>query len=120
MKKIALFLAFLMLLGGMPAFASDMYADINKMAGSDRYMEKMGGMLIDGTMDVVNAPLDLVYHPIDGVIERHDFGLGFLRGLGDGTRHALEGLGAGVMNIGLSLIPGQNGLRHQHAHPMMG
>ncbi len=111
MKKIAVFLALLMALSAVPAWAMSCPIDqwINEKASSDSYGSKAVGLFFDGLHRIVTSPVELVVHPYNGAKE--DNVRGFFIGLGKGLYHTVEDIGTGVINILAAPIPGVTGVR---------
>jgi hypothetical protein len=122
MKKIAMFVTVLMVLGSVSAWAgicpkTDSW--IKSKVDSEQYVVKMGGMMLDGVNRIVAAPFDLLYHPVNDVFVDKHYGTGLFTGLGEGLFRGVEGIMVGAWNIISSPVPGYHGETTDHTHSIL-
>lgn len=79
------------------------------LAESDKYSEKIGGMLGRGSINILTSPMDLVSQTINET-EKGPLVGGTLIGIGKGVGYALIRIGSGVLDIASFWIPNFNGL----------
>lgn len=121
MKKIAMMLVVLLVMGSASAFAgvcpkTDEW--IKGKVDSDSYLVKTGGMLLDGVNRIVAAPFDVLYHPVDDMFVEKHYGTGLFTGLGEGLFRGVEGVMVGAWNIISSPVPGYHGETTDHSHKL--
>ena len=117
MKKLALLVAILML-AASPAFAICGTVDswISEQAHSDSYLQKAGGMVLEGVHQVVEAPIHLLKGAGEGLSnppvsklcpkkEVPGYVMGLVGGTFNGTYAALENVVAAAGNVVYALIP---------------
>jgi hypothetical protein len=122
MKKIAMLMIVLMVVGSVSAFAgicpkTDKW--IEGKVNSEEYVVKMGGMMLDGVNRIVAAPFDLLYHPYHDVFVEKHYGTGLFTGLGEGLFRGVEGIMVGAWNIVSSVVPGYHGETTDHVHSLL-
>ncbi len=115
MRKLALVLLMVVALA-TPALAGDAFSD---WANSDRYVEKVPGMILRGVTNAVVSPLDVIMGPVH---EYNDHpGWAFpLTGLLRGVQNGLDRLGRGVIDVGGSVFPKFNGFPDYKPCPLTG
>ncbi|MBI1978038.1 MAG: hypothetical protein HYS55_04735 [Candidatus Omnitrophica bacterium] len=118
MKKIAVALAVFMLFGTVTAWAQCCPFSnwIKKQAESDSYPEKFVGLLADGVHRVVQAPIEVLYHPYDEIVNQDQRAIGFFTGLGKGILWGAHHIIVGAVNIISAPVPGAKGYLAPHSH----
>ncbi len=109
MKKMALFLAMIMLLAAMPAGFAAQGESIWEMAKSDQYGKKAGGMLGRGLVNAATCFVDLIVQTVNGTQDGPPF-VGTLTGLGGGLACTALRATSGVLDVGTFWVPGFNGI----------
>jgi len=118
MRKIALMLVLLLILGTTPAWAlCGAVGDwIDNQANSGSYPAKAGGMILKGTHDLVDASMELLYHPYDEIVNKGDYVFGLLKGIGHGIAGFTEGVIYGATNMVFALCPETAPVDSSHQH----
>ena len=113
MKKLALLLALLMVLGGgtAMAFHGAIGEPIGDMADSTSYGIKFPGMLLDGVYHYTEVPYYLLHEPYNDMFAEGHYGTGLFTGLGKGVVHGVNRVITGTYNIVASPLPGYHGIR---------
>ncbi len=115
MKKVALLMALLLVVGALPGWSVCMFDNwIDKQATSTNYGTKAGGMLLRGIHGIVESPVELFYHPYDELKNRPENGIGFFKGLGLGAWGMVDKIGHGAWDILTALVPNYNGETSTH------
>jgi len=121
MKKIAVVLALLMVVGTVPAWAVCGSIDnwIGERAQSDIYGEKLVGLLLDGIHRVVESPYELLYHPYDDIANKGEKVTGLFTGLTKGLFYGVQNIVVGAINIVSAPVPGSHGVSIEHGHTLV-
>lgn len=110
MKKIGVFVALFLMIGAIPGWCvcgGDAW--LNDQANSENYAVKAGGMLLRGLHGVVEAPVEIGYHTYDGAVNKTEYGVGVLRGLGTGLLWTFDGAIRGAWDIVTFAFPDYHG-----------
>lgn len=108
MKKTALFLALILAISCIPAFAAQ-GEDVWTMAQSDQYGKKVGGMLGRGLVNAATCFVDIIVQTVNGTKEGPPF-VGSLTGLGGGIACTALRATSGVLDVATFWVPGFNGI----------
>ena len=108
MKKIAVWVAFVLLFAGVPVYALDAPFDegLAKLADQKSYTMKVPGMFLYGLYEIGESPLEPLTQPWEQTVEKKDYAFGGLRGVNRGIYNAFEGFTRGTFNIVRSFVPG--------------
>jgi len=119
-KKIALFVALLLVVGSTPGWSLCGNLDqwIDEKAASEQYGTKLGGMLLQGIHRVIESPYEIFYHLYDGAKNEKPAATGWLKGLFTGIARAAENVMLGAVEIVSAAVPGQHGLTREHDHTL--
>ncbi len=113
-KKVAVMLLLLMVFGAVQSWAAPQ-CPLGNWAGekaqSDSYPTKLMGMFVLGVDQIVTSPIKLVWYPYDHIVTQKKYATGLFTGLGQGLVEAVESIGAGVVNIVASPVPGYHGIK---------
>ena len=105
MKKRFLILTAVLLLVAMPLASA---ADVWQMAESDRYGQKVGGMLGRGLLNCVTCFVDILVQTVEGTKKGPPL-LGTLTGLGGGIGCTSLRALSGALDVATFWVPGFNG-----------
>lgn len=109
MKKMALFLAMIMLLAAMPSGFAAQGESIWEMARSNQYGKKAGGMFGRGLVNAATCFVDLIVQTVNGTQDGPPF-VGTLTGLGGGIACTALRATSGVLDVATFWVPGFNGI----------
>lgn len=119
-KKVAVFLVLLLVVGVTPGWSicGPIKDWVDEKAASDNYGAKSLGMLLRGIHGVVEVPLEITHHLIDGTLNEKPYVIGTLKGLGTGAAHAVETAMIGAWDVITALCPRYKGLPREHEHEL--
>ena len=106
-RVIGMAAAAALLLWTQPAWAA--HTRIHEAAESQRYGQKLWGMIGRGVLNVLTSPLDLVVNTVNETKAGPPF-VGTLTGLGKGVGCGVLRLGSGAVDIVTFWVPGFNGI----------
>lgn len=109
MKKIALFLAMIMLIASAPLGFAAQGESVWEMAQSEQYGKKAGGMLGRGLVNAATCFVDLIVQTVNGTQDGPPV-VGTLTGLGGGIACTALRATSGVLDVGTFWVPGFNGI----------
>ena len=113
-KKIAIMLLLLVVLSASQAWAAPS-CPLGNWAGekaqSDSYPTKFMGQFVLGVDQILTSPIKLVWYTYDHIVTQKKYATGLFTGLGQGLVEAVESIGAGVVNIVTSPVPGYHGIK---------
>jgi len=115
LRKSALVLLMMLTLA-TPALAGDVFSD---WANSDRYVEKVPGMILRGVTNAVVSPLDIIMGPVQEYQDNPGWAFP-LTGLLRGVQNGLDRLGRAVVDVGGSVFPKFNGFPDYKPCPLTG
>ena len=122
MKKIALFVALLLVVGSATAMAGicpKTDERIHNMVQSDHYLTKTGGMVFVGINRIVAAPFEVLYHPVNDVFVDKEYATGLFTGLAEGVFRGVESAMVGAWNLLSSPVPDYHGETTDHTHSLL-
>ena len=116
MKKIALFLALLIVVGAQPGWSICGPVDswIDEQSASDVYYVKAGGMLLRGLHRIIESPVELACSTYKGSTQELGYGEGVLKVLGGGFLWMLDDIIRGAWDIVTFAFPGYHGEPGNH------
>jgi putative exosortase-associated protein (TIGR04073 family) len=106
MRKTAVVVAGLLVIGSQPAWAARTKA--HEAAESAQYGQKFGGMIGRGALNVITSPVDIIVN----IVNESKAGpplVGTLVGVGKGLGCGVLRLGSGAVDLVTFWVPGFNG-----------
>ncbi len=107
MKRVAWIVAVLLFVGAQPAWAA--HTKIHEAAESQRYGQKLWGMIGRGALNVLTSPVDVIVNTVNETKIGPPF-VGTLTGFGKGVGCGILRLGSGAVDIVTFWVPGFNGI----------
>lgn len=109
MKKIAMFLAMILLIAAVPVGFAAQGESVWEMAKSEQYGKKAGGMLGRGLVNAATCFVDIIVQTVNGTQDGPPF-VGTLTGLGGGLGCTALRATSGVLDVATFWVPGFNGI----------
>jgi len=119
MKKFSVLFIFVFILNASTegASASSFKDWTDEKAASEKYAEKVGGMMLRGLSESVTSPIEILYHTVDGTVNHFEYGFGFLEGLGTGMIWGINQGMRGLWDLIFAVVPDYNGEPGAHVDP---
>jgi hypothetical protein len=111
MRRISILLALLLVMGATPGWSVCATVDrwVDDQAKSEVYPVKVGGMFLRGIHRMIESPVEIGYHTYDGAVNRTEYGVGALKGLGTGVLWMADSVLRGAWDIITALFPDYHG-----------
>lgn len=111
MKKIAIGVALLLVVGATPGWSICAKVDnwLDETANSNVYYAKAGGMFLRGIHRIIESPVEIGYHTYDESKNHLEYGAGVFKGLGTGVLWMADGVLRGAWDIITALFPDYHG-----------
>lgn len=122
MKKIGLMVVLFLIIGAIPGWSICGPVDewIETQASSDNYGIKTGGMLLRGVHRIVESPVELACHVYKGSTEDLRYGVGVLKGFGNGLLWMTDSILRGAWDIVTFAFPDYHGEPGTHKQECWG
>jgi len=106
-RSTAWMVAISLVVWAQPAWAAR--TRIHEAAESQRYGQKLWGMIVRGALNILTSPVDVVVNTVNETQAGPPF-VGTLTGFGKGVGCGLLRLGSGAVDIVTFWVPGFNGI----------